>query len=445
MISVHSAKDVALRISGSPSNDLETLEKPSRVAFLPEKLAFVKPRLKVRSGDRVKIGSCLFEDKRRPDLKFLSPGAGEIVEIDYGPRRVIRQIVIRTDDDETFETFDTAGVTEIETAPREDLAKTMMAGGVWPMIKSLPFRDIADPDVSPPMVIVALGSSEPFHPRPEVYLRNEIETFRFGLKILERFAEKIIVAAGPDFPSDNGFRGVATHICAGGYPATDPGALLYHVKKSPEENRAWYVDGQDVLSIARFFKSGKYPVERIMAVSGSLAPKRGHFKTRIGVPVADLAGRFDTGRGIRFIAGGIFKGYTVPKDGHMGFYENSLVVMNEGDRQEAFGFVRPGYDKPSWSGTFLSRFNRSEMPFDCGIHGEERACVNCGYCSRVCPVDILPQFAMKCVLADEVEEALAHGLLDCAECGLCTYVCPSKIELGLTFKKAKAAYYKEMA
>jgi Na+-transporting NADH:ubiquinone oxidoreductase subunit A len=46
-------------------------------------------------------------------------------------------------------------------------------------------------------------------------------------------------------------------------------------------------------------------------------------------------------------------------------------------------------------------------------------------------------------LADEIEDALGHGMLDCVECGLCTYVCPSKVELCETLKKTKKAYYLE--
>ena len=78
-------------------------------------------------------------------------------------------------------------------------------------------------------------------------------------------------------------------------------------------------------------------------------------------------------------------------------------------------------------------------------HIEPEKCNGCGLCAKICPVDILPQFTMKCLVADEVEEALAHGLLDCAECGLCTYACPSKIELREVFRTAKAQYYKEIA
>jgi Na+-transporting NADH:ubiquinone oxidoreductase subunit A len=58
-------------------------------------------------------------------------------------------------------------------------------------------------------------------------------------------------------------------------------------------------------------------------------------------------------------------------------------------------------------------------------------------------VDILPQFTLKCLLADELEEALAHGLLDCVQCGLCSYVCPSKIELAGILTKFKGSYYLE--
>ena len=49
----------------------------------------------------------------------------------------------------------------------------------------------------------------------------------------------------------------------------------------------------------------------------------------------------------------------------------------------------------------------------------------------------------KAILAEEVEESLEHGLLDCVECGLCSYVCPAKIELTETLKHAKAAYARE--
>ena len=79
------------------------------------------------------------------------------------------------------------------------------------------------------------------------------------------------------------------------------------------------------------------------------------------------------------------------------------------------------------------------------MHGGYRACIACGYCAEVCPVDILPQFTYKAVMAEETEEALEHGLLDCVECGLCSYVCPAKIELLESFRTARSDYYLDQA
>jgi Na+-transporting NADH:ubiquinone oxidoreductase subunit A len=82
---------------------------------------------------------------------------------------------------------------------------------------------------------------------------------------------------------------------------------------------------------------------------------------------------------------------------------------------------------------------------DCNRHGGRRACIQCNFCTQVCPVDILPQLAYKAILAGEVEEALAHGLLDCVECGLCSLVCPSKIELLETLREARERIHAEMS
>ena len=80
---------------------------------------------------------------------------------------------------------------------------------------------------------------------------------------------------------------------------------------------------------------------------------------------------------------------------------------------------------------------------DMNLHGEERACVNCGLCDKKCPVDLFPQFIMKAVHAGEMEEGIELGMLDCTLCGLCSYVCPSKIDLVQLFSMAKDLYYRD--
>ncbi len=110
-----------------------------------------------------------------------------------------------------------------------------------------------------------------------------------------------------------------------------------------------------------------------------------------------------------------------------------------------FGFIRPGSDKPTVSKTFLSCLFNSPREMDCTIHGEERACINCSYCENICPNDLMPNFIMKALHSDEIENALEYGLLDCCRCGLCSYTCPSKIELTKILSDGMDSYYKDKA
>ena len=54
-------------------------------------------------------------------------------------------------------------------------------------------------------------------------------------------------------------------------------------------------------------------------------------------------------------------------------------------------------------------------------------CINCGKCTSVCPVGILPVLIMKNYEDSKKVEDLKPE--KCIECGLCSYVCPSKIEV----------------
>lgn len=435
-----------LIIEGRPSLSLEPLSKPDRVAVLPEHVPYVKPRLLVDEGTRVKIGSPLFEDKRNTDIKFLSPGAGTVETIRFGPRRVIREIVVRLDENETFETFSIPEGNASGQLERHEIVDSMIKGGLWPFLRTLPFRDIADPEITPPSILVCLGDKEPFKPDPGVYIKGNEGLIQKGIELLSLLSERVMVAAHQDYAKVSSLpEGMISHSFSGPYPADHPAVMLYHVKAGTDQNRSWFIDGQDLLQVARFFDTGTYPVERIVSLSGSCAENRKHYLTRAGVPLSLLTGNQWKGEtGARHVVGGLFTGFTGSRDSYMGFYESALALIPEGDEEAFLGFARPGFKHPSYSRAFLSVFNKGRLSVDCGQHGEVRACVNCGTCASVCPVDILPQFMMKTILVDEVEEALSHGLLDCAQCGLCTYVCPSKIELCASFVDASRQYYKEM-
>jgi len=53
-----------------------------------------------------------------------------------------------------------------------------------------------------------------------------------------------------------------------------------------------------------------------------------------------------------------------------------------------------------------------------------RACVNCGYCVRHCPMKLLPNELSKFCEYGKFDVAERMDLYSCIECGICAYVCP---------------------
>jgi len=444
MVTVSIKKGYNLNLEGGPSSDLEILPIPLTVGFHPDKIPFVKPRLRVKEGQTVLAGEPLFEDKRNPQITFPSPGSGRVAQINYGPRRVVTSIVIDLDENLSGQSYQVLSAAQLADTTRDDLVRAILAGSLWSVFRELPFKDIPDPETEPPLIIVSLGSLAPFHPKPQVYLEGREADFEYGLDLLGRLSDRILVT---DLEGGTGLERVdrhITHTIGGDYPADDPATVLYHVKTSAQENRGWFITGQDLLALSFFLQNGLYPLEKVVAVGGPRSTRRQHLRARVGAPLGDLVGPVESD-GLRLACGGIFNGYSAGHDSYLGFYETALTLMPAGDPKALFGFVMPGYHKASRSRAFLSVFNSGPMELECDMNGEDRACINCGYCARVCPVDILPQFTFKAVEADEIEEALSLGLLDCVECGLCSYVCPSKIEISDILKTAKEAYAKEIA
>ena len=446
---LHLRKGYDLRLSGKPLPDVVDLPPPSHVAAVAGRLRFVKPRLAVKVGDRVKIGSLLFADKTRPEVQFRSPGGGVVGALNFGPRRRLLEVVVELDAAEAHEEFPRVADAELESIGRERLIELLIGGGLWPLIRELPFRDAARPKALPPAVLVPLDNLDPFHPLPQAYLEAHAERLSFGLRVLERLVGKPPVvtvcrenAAGLGHPV-----GRTVRELTGRYPAHDPGVVLYRTKTSADQNHAWFVTGQDLLLVAELLQTGRFPTSRIVTLGGPGATRTGHFRARLGAPFSSFIGGRSAAGEVRLLAGGVLTGNPAPGNSHLGLFETSLVLLPEGNAPGGFlAWTLPGARSPSYSRAFLSSFRRTaEYPLDCNRHGGLRACIQCNFCTQVCPVDILPQLAYKAILAGEVEEALAHGLLDCVECGLCSLVCPSKIELLETLRGARERIHAEMS
>ncbi|MCF6249143.1 MAG: 4Fe-4S dicluster domain-containing protein [Desulfobacula sp.] len=444
MKSISIKKGFKLPLSGLPDISAIQLPEPETIAVSAMDIPYIRPKLLVKQGDLVKTGTSLFCDKKNKSILYLSPGTGRVKQILFGPRRKLIEVVIdlnkNQDKNEAFVKFDTLTLKTIKAVPRTTLIKHLQDGGLWQCFRQLPAKDTADENLTPAMIIVSLNGNDPFSPHPQVVLDNETRYFEFGLKVLQQLVKKIVVTCRKDSLTRlNGCKPFITHVVPDTYPAWDPGTVLYKLKRSEKENNSWCISAEHLVLVAKLLLDGRYPVKRVITVTRS-DDKKPHIITRQGAPVKDLIGQMDT-TGI--ITTGRFNGRSVNPDSHLGFFENTLNIIHDNDGDEMFGFILPGLSKPTVSKTFLSCLTSTPKDLDCTIHGEERACINCGYCTKICPIDLAPNFIMKALHADDIEDALGFGLLDCVRCGLCSFTCPSKIELTKLLSDGMDAHFKD--
>lgn len=430
------------QLAGMPDTSLIKLPAPQTLGLSAMDIPYIRPKLLIRENDRVKTGTPLFCDKRNTSIQYVSPGTGTVKKIVFGERRTLQEVVIDLDPSEEFIQFDPVSKSDIQNISKQDLIQKLKQGGLWQSLRQFPVKDTADSTHTPPMIIVCLNGNDIFSPHPGILIDREKEAFEFGLTLLKRFSDSIIVTAREShLPKLATVMAHITHTVPDIYPSWDPGVVLFALKTSAEQNSSWSVTADHLVMMGKFLLTGRYPVQKIMTVTKQ-GDSKPHLLTRQGAPVKSLAGNFHKEA---MITTGQFNGRRVDLESHLGFFENTLNIINPQKAEEMFGFMKPGTEVPTVSKTFLSCLSNTPRQVDCTLHGEERACINCSYCENICPNDLMPNFIMKALHSDEIETALEYGLLDCCRCGLCAYTCPSKIELTQILSHGMDSYYKDKA
>jgi Na+-transporting NADH:ubiquinone oxidoreductase subunit A len=134
----------------------------------------------------------------------------------------------------------------------------------------------------------------------------------------------------------------------------------------------------------------------------------------------------------RHISGNVLTGTKTDPDDYLGFFDQVVTVIPEGDEYELLGWALPGKDKFSGSKTFLSGlFPKKEYVISANMHGGERAFVMTGQYEKFLPMDILPVFLLKAVLTNDIDRMEQLGIYEVIEedLALCEYADTSKIKV----------------
>lgn len=428
-----------INLLGAAEKIIKKADFAEYYAVKPTDFKGIRPKLVVKTGDKVKAGSPLFFDKYHPEVQFTSPVSGEITAINRGDRRVIEEVVIRSDTKIEYEKF---SVENSKTLTRDEIISILLKSGLWPVIRQRPYSTIANPKDNPKSIFISAFDTTPLAPDMDFIVKEEATLFQKGIDILSRLTTgKIHLNLNADYPPAEAYtraKGVQINYFTGPHPAGNVGVQINKIDPINKGDIIWYTYPQEIIAIGRLFEKGIYDVSKIIALTGSEVLHPVYLKIINGACIKSLLKNNIKAGENRFISGNVLTGTKILNQGFIGFYDNQVTIIPEGKYHEFFGWALPGIKKFSASRTFISwLMPHKKFKLDTNMHGGHRAFVMTNDYDKVFPMDIYPVHLIKAIMAEDIElmEKLGIYEVDEEDFALCEFVCTSKIDVQSIIRK----------
>lgn len=410
---------------GSPVREI----KPTRVALVPDDFPGIVPKPEVKEGDSVAAGQPLLRDKTCPAIKLVAPVAGTVEAIVRGERRKIERVVVKADGSDR--------VTAIEVNPSDAVSvrEALQQSGLWAMIRRRPFDIVAQASDIPRDIFVTAFDLAPLAPDLEAEVAGHEKEIEAGVKALASLTEGkvyISVASQSQLPD---YAGAEMIEIDGRFPASNPGVQAANIAPVNKGDVIWTLDIVTLMRIGALMLTGKAPQTTLVALTGSELENPCMVSTVIGADTAQLLeGNVKAdGRNHRVISGNVLTGVRVEADGFLRYPYRQLTVIPEGDDADEFmGWASMAPSKMSESRSFPGHFLFKKLfSPDARLHGGRRAMIMSGEYDKVFPMDILPEYLVKAIIARDIDRMEALGIYEVApeDFAAAEYVDPSKLEL----------------
>lgn len=444
-------KGLDLPVKGAALRKISMTVVPDVVALKPTDFRNLTPKMLVKEGDVVKTGTPVFADKKNPDILFTSPVSGTIDAIIRGEKRKLLEVRIKSDNSGAAVKFNVpAGV----FLDRASVIKALLESGLWPCIKQRPYAIIADPSLTPKSIFISAMATAPLAAELEYVLKEEFDAIQAGIMALGKLTEggvHLSIDANKAASTNlHKLEGVVYHNFKGPHPAGNVGVQINHISPISKGEIVWTVDIFLVAAIGKLFLNGVYDMSRTIAVAGPAVVNPSYVKCCAGVSMEQISDLFNFAHGdIRIISGDLLSGKVVGREGFLGFYDNLVTALPEGNYHELFGWVKPfRLKKFSFSRTYFSwMLPYKQYNMDTNTNGGERAFVLSDVYGKVLPMDIYPVYLFKAILAGDIEKMENLGIYEIIEedVALCEFVCPSKIEIQSIVSEGIELMIKEMS
>lgn len=438
-------KGLDIRLVGKSETVFAQVALPELYAIKPGDFHGMTPKMAVKVGEKVQAGGVLFFDKQRPEVKFVSPVSGELVAVNRGERRVILEVVVKSDGSKAEADF---GKMDLSSMNRQQVVDKLLETGTWTYFKQRPYNVVADPSATFKSIFVSTFDTAPLAPDFDFIIKGNEEYFQKGIDVLGKIAPVFVgVDANGSSKAFSQVKGATVTQFKGKHPAGCVGVQINHVQPINAGDKVLTIQPQEVVAIGKLFATGVLDFARVVVMTGSEIKKRGYVRTVVGAQLSTMINGNLESDNVRIISGNVLTGTEVKADGFLGYYDSQITAIPEGDHYEFMGWGMPGFKKFSASRTFFSWLTgKKEYKLDTNMHGEHRAFVVSNELDKVFPMDIYPEFLFKAIMAKDIDKMIQLGIFEVVEedIALCEFVCTSKIALQKVLRNGLELMMKEV-
>ncbi len=206
------------------------------------------------------------------------------------------------------------------------------------------------------------------------------------------------VKGAPDYPA----QGISLRVLPTQYPTGAEKVLIRLVNDRivpegglPADVGVLVQNVGTIRYIAEYFETGMPLVTKIVTIDGSAVSSPANLEVPIGAAIVEVVEKSGGCKieAVKVIMGGPMMGVAIDDLSRPILKHNNAILML--DEKDA------------------------ALP-------KEIACIQCGRCTRACPMLLMPTTLDMAARIQDCEKLNRYHVMNCIECGCCTYVCPSK-------------------
>ena len=425
-------KGLDINLKGKAAAEVVAVKEPGFYALCPDDFTGVTPKVVVKEQEYVMAGGPLFIDKNHPEVQFVSPVSGVVTSVERGARRKVLSITVEAAQEQDYEEFGKEDVSKMDAV---SVKAALLKSGMFAFIKQRPYDIVADPTVAPRAIFVSAFDTNPLAPDFELALKGEEANFQTGLDALAKITKTYLsISVNQKAAALTQAKNVTLTVFDGPHPAGNVGVQINNIAPINKGETVWTIDPQAVIFIGRLFNTGHVDLTRLVAVTGSEVKKPSYCKLKVGALLTNVfAGNVSTDKNLRYISGNVLTGKQITANGFLGAFHSQVTVIPEGDDvHEMLGWIMPRFDQFSTSHSYFSwLMGKKEYTLDARVKGGERHMIMSNEYDRVLPMDIMPEYLIKAIIAGDIDRMEALGIYEVApeDFALCEFVCSSKMEL----------------